>query len=101
MWRRRGGAASQERLEEDQAAACEALAVGGYQAVSAAVSWMPWHYVSVLCCMQRALGERLVAKAALAGSQEAGHEQDQQIAVAWTAEADRKLEEAEAVRPVS
>jgi hypothetical protein len=52
----------------------------------------------MLRCAQTALGERLVARAALAGSQEAGREQDQQIAVSWTAEADRKLEEAEAVR---
>ena len=50
-----------------------------------------------VCRMQMALGERLIARAALAGSREAGREQDQQIAVLWTAEADMKLEEAEAV----
>lgn len=96
--RRRGSAVSQERLEEDQAAACEVLAVGGCPEDDLGSDIYRQRLIAAN--MQRALGERMVAKAALVGSQEAGHEQDQHIAVSWTAEADRKLEEAEAVRPM-
>lgn len=47
--------------------------------------------------MQRAVAERVVAKAALTASLQGGEEHDQQVAVSWAAEADRKLGEAEAV----
>lgn len=46
---------------------------------------------------QRAVAERVVAKAALTASLQGGEEHDQQVAVSWAAEADRKLGEAEAV----
>lgn len=47
--------------------------------------------------LQRAVAERAVAKAALAACLQGGGEHDQQVAVSWAAEADRKLGEAEAV----